>query len=496
MKEKDIWQRLIITCNPWFLSSAVLLLLGIYNVQMDENFISTEESEVLFSFFTLQIYEVMALASTWYFMKKYFHHDAVLLIIIVAILSLIPYLNLSQAIHLEDQMYSSSIVVSTSFLAILKFVYIKKMLPDVYLPWASLIPLVFAISLNSWLPLGFKSLNEDKSLSESKDIMETVTKVCIPLLTLCAAVVIGRLKGFKEVYQQKWITITLCFIWLLFSITHLVAIQYVYSIRYEAITIVLGFICITLLLAVPIKTIEYRNYAIVLASISSLFIIQTKEGLIGVFIIYCILAKLWNVHKFIKLFNYTLLSLPILILAFTPEKSFRQCIFMILPLYLAFVFVTETSGITLFVLSSITLLAGQNSSIHPEMVLLSMGTILLFATLIFEKVFIIKFRAWLFIAFLPWALYIVSMTSLDPSYFLVLGGLYLAGLFMERFSFNCLPRYFYIIPAILLLSQQSRILIRFIMEGSVGLLILILSFGLFAGGFAMNFKKAKSAPAT
>ncbi|MCM8537398.1 MAG: hypothetical protein NE334_15770 [Lentisphaeraceae bacterium] len=496
MKEKDIWKRLIITCNPWFLSSAVLLLLGIYNVQMDENFISTEESEVLFSFFTLQIYEVMALGSTWYFMKKFFHHDAVLLIIIVSILSLIPYLNLSQAIHLDDQSYSTSIVVSTSFLAILKFVYIKKMLPDVYLPWASLLPLIFAISINSWLPLGFKNLNEDKPLSVSREMMETITKIFIPLLTLSAAIVIGKLKDFKEVYQQKWITITLCFIWLLFSITHLVAIQYVYSISYEAITILVGFLSVGLLLAVPVKAIEYRNFIILVAAICSVFLAETEEVLIGLLLFYCVLAKFWNVHKFIKLFNYAFLSLPILILIFTPNKSYLRCLGLILPLYLAFIFVSETNWTTLFVLCLITCLVSTNRLIHFEMFALTMGTILLFSTLIFDKVFIIKSRVWLFIAFLPWVLYLVSMTSLNPYYFLALGGLYLIGLVIERFSFNCLPRYFYALPAILILSQQTRSVILFVMEGSVGLLILILSFGLFLGGFVMNFRKAKSIPAT
>ena len=91
MKEENFLSKFIVTCNPWFLSSAVMLLYGIYQVRVDKIFLDSEELEVLFSFFTLQIYEAMALFSAWFFLKRKLSYDAVFLIVVVGILSLIPF---------------------------------------------------------------------------------------------------------------------------------------------------------------------------------------------------------------------------------------------------------------------------------------------------------------------------------------------------------------------------------------------------------------------
>ncbi|MCH2209455.1 MAG: hypothetical protein MK132_26835, partial [Lentisphaerales bacterium] len=148
MKEENFWNKFIVTCNPWFLSSAVILLFGIYQIRVDEVFLGSEEVEVLYSFFTLQVYEIMALLSAWCFLKRRLNYDAVFLIIVVGILSLVPFLNLSQALHLENS-YGASIAATTSFLALIKFLFIKRAMPKVNLPWLMLIPYMIVLVVNA-----------------------------------------------------------------------------------------------------------------------------------------------------------------------------------------------------------------------------------------------------------------------------------------------------------------------------------------------------------
>ena len=59
--KKDFTKKLLITCNPWFLASTILLLLGIYLVYADPSLQDQDEFQIYLTFFSINIYEFLCI---------------------------------------------------------------------------------------------------------------------------------------------------------------------------------------------------------------------------------------------------------------------------------------------------------------------------------------------------------------------------------------------------------------------------------------------------
>src|SRR5438876_8415027 len=91
------WLRRFLACNPFYLVSAALLLYGYYRVSVDPNFLSSETSQLAFSFTSLQFYEALLVATAIFLARRGTCYDCTLLIGFDNLLCLAAFILFSQA---------------------------------------------------------------------------------------------------------------------------------------------------------------------------------------------------------------------------------------------------------------------------------------------------------------------------------------------------------------------------------------------------------------
>src|SRR5258705_7690670 len=84
------WLRWIIARNPFYLLSAALLLFGVNRLSIDPGFIPGEESNLVFNFCALQVYEFLLVLVAIFLARRLIWYDSTLLIAIENGLVLVP----------------------------------------------------------------------------------------------------------------------------------------------------------------------------------------------------------------------------------------------------------------------------------------------------------------------------------------------------------------------------------------------------------------------
>ena len=492
MKEDNFLNKFILTCNPWFLSSAVMLLYGIYQVRVDKIFLDSEELEVLFSFFTLQVYEAMALFSAWYFLRRKLSYDAVFLIVVVGILSLIPFLNLSQALHLEND-YGSSIAISTSLLAFVKFILIKRFMPKVNLPWLMLIPFTIVLAVNTWIPNHFKELNVNGKTS-SKELMLNIIYYVLPTLGVMFFMIFKRLKDSSPVYNRKWIAIILSQIWFVVTVLNLISMQYVYSIALEKETILVGTIILAYLWGFEYGREYFRIGALALANILVFSLSADHTILVIASIFHMGLALIWFSNRTARILH---LSTLIFIIIANPDILLARQIpaFLLIISTLCFALNKSKLAYFLFALySSIFLAITDLDASHEE-------TTFLFGALLGLSVFMLNYKDFnnlkivIFGGLLTWALYgVYHIDFISYKSQLYSGISLMIILAVSRISSKECPVYFFSVPIIHFAAEYFEIVMTFFKGLPISSYIITASFLIFAIGFYLNVKKSKISP--
>lgn len=492
MKEENFLSKFIVTCNPWFLSSAVMLLYGIYQVRVDKIFLDSEELEVLFSFFTLQIYEAMAIFSAWFFLKRKLSYDAVFLIVVVGILSLIPFLNLSQALHLEND-YGSSIALSTSLLAFVKFIFIKRSMTKVNLPWLMLIPYTVVLAVNTWIPNHFKDLNVDGNVG-SKELMLSIIYYVLPTLGVMFFLIFRRLKDSNPVYSRKWIAIILSQIWFIVTVLNLVSMQYVYSIALEKETVLVGMLILAYLWGFEYQRDHFRIGALVLANILIFSLSSDRTVLILASAFHMGLAMIWFKNQTARVLQ---LSILIFICIANPHVILlRQISAALLVLAtLCFAFNRSKSAYFLFALYSFIFFAITPLEItHQETVFTFIALIGLTSFMLNEKDFN-SLKYFVFAGLLGWCLYGVFNINFISYELQLYSGIFLSMILAVcRLSSKSCPVYFFFIPVIHLAAEYFELIMSFFKGLPVSSYIITASFLIFAIGFYLNVKKSRITP--
>lgn len=84
------WVRWIIARNPFYLLSAALLLFGVNRLSIDPSFIPGEESNLVFNFCALEIYELLLVVVAVFLARRLIWYDSTLLVVIENGLVLVP----------------------------------------------------------------------------------------------------------------------------------------------------------------------------------------------------------------------------------------------------------------------------------------------------------------------------------------------------------------------------------------------------------------------
>jgi hypothetical protein len=84
------WVSWIVARNPFYLLSAALLLFGVNRLSIDPSFISGEESNLVFNFCSLEIYELLLVVVAVFLARRSIWYDSTLLVVIENGLVLVP----------------------------------------------------------------------------------------------------------------------------------------------------------------------------------------------------------------------------------------------------------------------------------------------------------------------------------------------------------------------------------------------------------------------
>ena len=105
------WVRRLLVCNPFFLCSAALLLLGVNRLSLDPTILGSERSNLLFNFFALQFYEALLVATAVWLARRRIWYDPALLVVMENGLVLAPFMLISQALFLDARLARTLVVV-------------------------------------------------------------------------------------------------------------------------------------------------------------------------------------------------------------------------------------------------------------------------------------------------------------------------------------------------------------------------------------------------
>ncbi len=227
--------RRLVACNPFYISSAVLVLLGIYLVSVDKHFFEDDRSQLIFNFSSLQLYEISLVVTAVLLARRKVIYDCVLLIVIENIFVFVPFILLNGAIYINTQLVWVICVIAV-FTVGLRFLTLKRGCRGLLLPARLLLFGLLFLLLNIALPLIFRSYvgSEDLNAGEKQLQLYTVLAcVVLPVLFLLPNF-LARLKGWPErLDQQPWLPFVTLNTWAGLTGFHLLWIAYVNDIPLE-----------------------------------------------------------------------------------------------------------------------------------------------------------------------------------------------------------------------------------------------------------------------
>ena len=97
----------VLVCNPLYLISAVLVLLGLYYVTHDQRLLDDDTTQLLFNFSSLQLYELCLVITAVVLARRFILRDALLLVVIENVFLFVPFILFTGAAYLGRDLITS-----------------------------------------------------------------------------------------------------------------------------------------------------------------------------------------------------------------------------------------------------------------------------------------------------------------------------------------------------------------------------------------------------
>lgn len=330
--KKSFWQRFLITCNPWFLASTILLLLGIYLIYVDPKLAGDDKLQMNISFTSLQLYEVLCLSVVFLFKRIKLFYDSVFLIAVISILLFVPFITFNQALQFDDRQLELIGYLSL-VLAIGKFAAIKLFFKGLNLPSLFLVSGLVMLLMNFAIPFIMKGLNVEDDTSAGAFIND-VFSTMIPIIGFLGYLGMYQVTDGKKVYESKWLPLTLFQCFFTVTLINVMSVMYVYDIPQSAF-----FVAVTLLISAflsmhPIVGLKkvVRQAVMAAALLISIITLGLDHKLHFIIVLGIILIfSMNNSDKWVTLISFFLLSL--VGLSYLPQVSLsymQLCLFAVL----------------------------------------------------------------------------------------------------------------------------------------------------------------------
>src|SRR5689334_19116092 len=146
------WLKRLLGCNPFYLISAALLLYGCYRVSIDSTFLKEETANLLFNFSSLQLYEILLVATAIFLAARRVWYDSTLLVGLENSLILVPFILISQAALISVGMIWVMCLLG-GVLVLIRGIGLKRLIAELNFPARLIAFGVVMLALNVILPV-------------------------------------------------------------------------------------------------------------------------------------------------------------------------------------------------------------------------------------------------------------------------------------------------------------------------------------------------------
>ena len=171
---EELWQRVLVrlrhlplapvgkwllTVNPFYLASAVLMLYGLYLVSVDTQLLGQETSQLAFNFSSLQLYECLLVVTAVVLARRCIWFDATLLVIFENLFVVVPFILISQASFISAD-WKWAACAAAVVLPVARFTILHRWLPELNLPLNVLALGACLLLVNLAFPLLYREVIE------------------------------------------------------------------------------------------------------------------------------------------------------------------------------------------------------------------------------------------------------------------------------------------------------------------------------------------------
>jgi hypothetical protein len=227
------WLRKFFACNPFYLVSAALLLYGCYRISIDTTLLHDETARLLFSFSSVQAYEVLLVLVAIFLARRRLWYDSTLLVGLENLLVFVPFILISQAALTSDGI-TAAVCGTGVALAVLRFGSLKKFYTELYLPNRLLAVGLALLAVNVALPLLYRHYINVKLGVHLESGPDWVMNECNWLLVLPAALALANFLPREQAMedwlpQRRWLPAGMFALWFAVTCAHLYGLDYVYG---------------------------------------------------------------------------------------------------------------------------------------------------------------------------------------------------------------------------------------------------------------------------
>jgi len=234
-KPLSYWLKKLLVCNPFYLTSAALLLYGVYRIALDPNFFATETGQLTFNFSALQSYELLLAATATLLFTRRIWYDASLLVVLENLLWIVPFILISQAAFIEPQTATCLCLLAVALVAG-RMTWFRKHAGDIVPSTRMLLcggPILLA---NAAWPIIYRHFQETKvginiTSGAAYEFNELNWFWLLPAVATLMLWLPRPETNIPTSRMRRWFPLMLFSFWLLGTGVHLYALGYVYDFK-------------------------------------------------------------------------------------------------------------------------------------------------------------------------------------------------------------------------------------------------------------------------
>lgn len=225
----DDWRvlaRRFLICNPFYLVSAALLLLGVNRLSIDPGFLGDERQNLLFNFLALQVYGLLVAGTAIVLRRRRVWYDSALLVVLEHGLVLVPFMLVSQAALISERL-GWVLTMTGGGLVIGRAMAIRRGYPEFNLPPGALGLGLVVLVANVALPFGFQAVVARSAISDWEAPNRWIWLAGLPALVL-GALLLPRARSTGPLEpQRRWLPLLIHALWVGGTGVHVWCIAYV-----------------------------------------------------------------------------------------------------------------------------------------------------------------------------------------------------------------------------------------------------------------------------